>query len=83
MQMPSFANDRRVGCMLRHLTPIASFAIDHQPGQQLSVPREDGYTFTSAQGTVLSREQRDFYEANGFLVVRNNIAANEIAVWMR
>jgi phytanoyl-CoA hydroxylase len=72
--------DRRVCSVLRHLSPAATGNIDHQPGQQLSVTRPDGYIFTD-NNSVLSKAQRDFYEANGFLVVRNNVPLDDITRW--
>jgi phytanoyl-CoA hydroxylase len=71
---------RRIAALRRHLAAAASVAaaeseLAQLPGQQLSAERGDGYVFTdpAAQG-ILSAEQRDKYERDGFLVVPRLLA---------
>eukprot|EP01065_Artemidia_motanka_P035849 TRINITY_DN43742_c0_g1_i1.p2 TRINITY_DN43742_c0_g1~~TRINITY_DN43742_c0_g1_i1.p2 ORF type:complete len:376 (+),score=91.73 TRINITY_DN43742_c0_g1_i1:61-1128(+) len=51
------------------------------PGQQLAQPGPDGRLFTQAGVGGLSEAQRAAYERDGFVVVRGNVPAVDLAVY--
>jgi hypothetical protein len=78
------SEQRRLSTLLGHLKTkppsTGSYGAAAVTGQAGGFPKRDGFRYTLDGGSegVLSKEQRQFYEENGYLVVKGLVAQHHL-----
>ena len=73
---------KRIAAVIRVHKTSCAIPDTSLAGLQLSVKGSDGYMFTApCADSYLSADQREFFEKNGYLLVRNNIERFYLDRW--
>lgn len=68
----------RVEHIIHHLTPSNNNIISNSTSASGSTQK---YRYTVNSNNLLTKQQRDFYEENGYILIKNLIPANELEIY--